>query len=840
MRTYLFTFKLVCLFLLSIGLTQFKAAAQAPTLVYAKTLGQANQVTLLFSEPVSVPSGVSGFAINNSASVTGVAQGDNASTLVLTTTGLTVGGSFTLTINGVQGTNGVPIAAGTQAAIDFTVYVPLEFGQTVTGFQDNFNSATIDPDWNPDPSDNMPFTQSGGMLHMTTITNITGEDPVHLFYEPASGYSSDTQEVLMRMRINTLTADAVGGVAVGGDPVIGGEAANLYMTGVASPTGNLVVDGGRGSLALSGFTWQTNTWYWLRLLMSTASPGPDSENLFAKIWLGDGSAPEPLEWQQTFVAVMADGDELYAGIEAPFSGAAMSFDVDYFLLETPDLPSITVTPNAFTLADTIYLSITNQPVSEFVPPGQNGTFTANAVGSSPVTVQWQVAPSNSTTFANIQGATNTTLTVSNVLAPQNGNQYRAVFTASGIVATSVVAVLTTDATPILFFARTGGSNGQVIVQFSEAIVMPSVTNFSINNGISVTAVTPGPTSNEVILAVSPLSLNTTYTLSATDISDNYGDVLASAQALIDFRVYLPVDFGTTVSGFQDDFSEATINPNWVIFADSGNVLNSPAPADTAGMVVQTNGELYFGYTADYAGGGYNPLGVVYAPSTPYNGTNQEILARILVTYAAAGPYYNEGVCVCADPNGDAIAWILTDGGAPNALLSPGCSSLDDYVAWGPAEYYPWVFNTWYWLRESQLNGTTSFKLWLADGATPEPADWDITWPGNTWPAGYAGFKVSTAGAYSAYQASYVLIKASGLPSVVVGTTNVFSFAFPMNTLTLSQTGPGSLTLQWGGDATAVLQSAPTVTGPWTAVPGATSPYIISTAAPSARFFRVKE
>src|SRR5271157_2124666 len=106
----------------------------SPTLIYAKTLGQTNEVTLLFSEPVSVPSGVSGFAINNGASVTAVTQGVNTSALILTTTGLTLGGSYTLTINGVQSTLGPPLAANTQAAIDFTVQVPYEYGQVVSGF----------------------------------------------------------------------------------------------------------------------------------------------------------------------------------------------------------------------------------------------------------------------------------------------------------------------------------------------------------------------------------------------------------------------------------------------------------------------------------------------------------------------------------------------------------------------------------------------------------------------------------------------------------------------------------------------------------------------------------
>jgi hypothetical protein len=850
MRTYSFTIKWICLFLLSIRFTQFNAVAQTPTLVYAKTLGQANQVTLLFSEPVLLPASVIGFSINNGASPLTVARGVNTSTLVLTTMGLTVGGSFTLTINGIQSTGGLLIAANTQAAIDFKMEVPLEFGQAVNGFQDNFNSATMNSAWTPVPSDNNPFTQSGGMLHMNTLTNITGENPVHLFYEPAAGYSSDTQEVLMRMRItvSTESGNALDGVAVGGDPKAGGEAANLSMVNTGGPF--VFLFGDIGTLANSGvsvgvlgdpsnpaFLWQTNAWYWLRLRMSTASPASYVNNLYAKIWLSDRSTPEPLEWQTSYTDTMADGDELYAGIEAPSYGCPESFDVDYFLLETPDLPSITVTPNAFPLSNIVYLNITNQPVSEFVPPGQNGTFTANAVGWLPVTVQWQVAPSNGTTFTNVPGATNTTLTVSNVLAALNGNQYQAVFTASDIVKTSIVAVLTTALTPALVFARTGGSNSQVIVQFSEAIAKPSVTNFSINHGVSITRLKTGPTSNEVILTVSPLSLNTNYTLSVTDVSDNYGDVLVSAQTPIDFTVYLPVEFGSTVNGFQDDFSEATINTNWLIYsATAGGSLIWPPPANLSSLVKQTNGNLYIGVP----GGAYSPLHVVYAPSAPYNGTNQEVLARIMVTSFVPGAYSLAGVCVCANAGtARAIDWLL---GNENPTIPAGPSGviLDDEIVWGPGESYAWVVNTWYWLRESELDGSTYGKIWLADGATPEPAGWQVIWNDNAqfadW-GGYAGFTPSDGAGSSAFRVSYVLIEAAGLSNVLVAAPKVFPFTYP--TLNLSQTSAGSVTLQWSGDATATLQTAPAVAGPWTPITGATNPHTVNATA-TAAFFRVKQ
>jgi len=445
------------------------------------------------------------------------------------------------------------------------------------------------------------------------------------------------------------------------------------------------------------------------------------------------------------------------------------------------------------------------------------------------------------------------LTVADVLSPQNGNQYQAVFTLLGgtLVKTSVVAVVSTDVTPpALVFARTGGSNGQVIVQFSKPVVLPAATNFSINNGVTITGLVPGATTNEVILTVSPLSLSSNYTLTATDISDNFGNVLVSGQIQLDFTVYLPPEFGTTVVGFQDDFTEATMNTNWVIYsADGGGALNIPVPADLTSLDFQSNGNLYIG--APPSGDNYNPVHIVYAPPTPYNSTNQEVLSRIMVTSFLPSGAAIAGVSVCTQTNNArGISWLFANnsvsGSAP--ILGPSVTLLDDYVAWGPNTNYAWNLNTWYWMRLSQVASSTPgtanayAKFWLADGATPEPAAWQETWEYTTGgnlergadDQGYAGFDTASSGGFCSFQVSYVLIEAAGLSNVLVSAGSMFPFSAP--SLYVTQTSPGSLSLQWTGSGT--LQTAPALTGPWSDVV-ATSPYTVTTTG-TAAFFRVKQ
>ncbi len=72
------------------------------------------------------------------------------------------------------------------------------------------------------------------------------------------------------------------------------------------------------------------------------------------------------------------------------------------------------------------LTITLQPTSEAVLPGQFVTFTATASGTAP-TVQWQVSTNGGTTFTNIAGATSTSLTFMARMF-ESGYMYRAVFT----------------------------------------------------------------------------------------------------------------------------------------------------------------------------------------------------------------------------------------------------------------------------------------------------------------------------------------------------------------------------------------------------------------------------
>jgi hypothetical protein len=95
--------------------------------------------------------------------------------------------------------------------------------------------------------------------------------------------------------------------------------------------------------------------------------------------------------------------------------------------------------------------VTLNPVSQTVTDGDGVTFTAAATGSPVPSVQWQVSTDGGQTWSNFYDPYGTTLSFI-VSLGDNGNEYRAVFTNTGVTATTTAAVLTVE-------SDTGGGGG---------------------------------------------------------------------------------------------------------------------------------------------------------------------------------------------------------------------------------------------------------------------------------------------------------------------------------------------------------------------------------------------
>lgn len=111
----------------------------------------------------------------------------------------------------------------------------------------------------------------------------------------------------------------------------------------------------------------------------------------------------------------------------------------------------TTTAATLTVSESVVApAITSQPTSQTVQEGSSNTvlFISVAFGVPAPTIQWQKDTQGSGVFADVSGATNTTLQVVGANVTQsanNGDQYRAIFTNAEGTATSTVVLLTVAA-----------------------------------------------------------------------------------------------------------------------------------------------------------------------------------------------------------------------------------------------------------------------------------------------------------------------------------------------------------------------------------------------------------
>ena len=131
-------------------------------------------------------------------------------------------------------------------------------------------------------------------------------------------------------------------------------------------------------------------------------------------------------------------------------------------------------------------SITQQPANRSVHTGQTATFTVAATGTPAPTIQWQV--NDGSGWANIAGATGTTLTLTSVTLAMSGNQYRAVATNSVGSATSNAATLTVTTPPVIGNGGGGGVGGAPSVATTGVTIAGVNTrNMTVNETLTLTA-----------------------------------------------------------------------------------------------------------------------------------------------------------------------------------------------------------------------------------------------------------------------------------------------------------------------------------------------------------------
>lgn len=146
------------------------------------------------------------------------------------------------------------------------------------------------------------------------------------------------------------------------------------------------------------------------------------------------------------------------------------------------------TSSAATLTVNTYPQITGQPQNGIICEGANRTFSVAATtGVGVLSYQWQVSTNGGSTWNSINGATSTTLALTQVTVGANGYKYRVIVTAGCGSVTSNAVTLTVNALPVITF------NAPAVICASDPAVnlvaSPGGGSFS-GNGLSGSSFAP--------------------------------------------------------------------------------------------------------------------------------------------------------------------------------------------------------------------------------------------------------------------------------------------------------------------------------------------------------------
>lgn len=165
--------------------------------------------------------------------------------------------------------------------------------------------------------------------------------------------------------------------------------------------------------------------------------------------------------------------------------------------------------------------ITTQPQSQSVLLGSNALFTVVAGGQTPLSYQWSFNGTDLTNSAHVIGATNTTLTVSNLLASDAGG-YQVLVSNSHGSATSSIAVLTV----LIPAGITAQPQGQTIYLGDPAVFSVTAAGTAplsyqwAFNGSNL----PGRTGTVFSIAAATTNQTGNYSVTVTNL---YGSVTSS-------------------------------------------------------------------------------------------------------------------------------------------------------------------------------------------------------------------------------------------------------------------------------------------------------------------------
>jgi hypothetical protein len=188
----------------------------------------------------------------------------------------------------------------------------------------------------------------------------------------------------------------------------------------------------------------------------------------------------------------------------------------------------------------VTLDITQQPTDANVAANESVTFsvghTASSFRGTSADVQWQKAPKDSSTFADIPGATGQDYTIEFADPADDGAKFRAVVSVGSLASkNSAEATLhvTVETTPPAVTGA-GGSLNAVNVSFSEPLDATSAanaSNYNIDGGVRVNGATVISGANEagvVRLEIAGAAPGKCYSVSVSGVKDRSNNAIAGS------------------------------------------------------------------------------------------------------------------------------------------------------------------------------------------------------------------------------------------------------------------------------------------------------------------------
>jgi hypothetical protein len=465
------------------------------------------------------------YTLDNGATVDSVAYGSSHSEVVLTTSQLTSGTVYALTISNVSGEDATSILPNPTVA-SFTAGV----GGVCTDFSGPLPANTT-------LKGGAAFNADGS-LHLTEAGAGLGGGIVY------SGYDSSAS-------IDRLTATFTAQIGLIGNIGAGADGFSFNLAGdlPATETGAcdpVCAEGGVGS----GFTVTIDTW----------DDGSANDPSIDVIWhnqvIGHHyfDRPNGIQLERDHFVPVAISLAPDGKVNVSYDGIAVFTDLqlpNFAPIFNPKLGLFARTGGAFEnhYIDDLCVShnytlgplfIVNQPADASAVETHTASFQLVLDGSPPYNIQWY---SNDVAIA---GATGLAYTTPALTTGANGTRYKAVVNNGQNSVTTRDAILTVTPGVVLQTVSSRNDSDKIYVTFSKPVALAS-GSYAVNNGVVVASRAYGASHAEVVLTLTaPLVRDTSYTVTVSGVQGEDASPLVPDPSNATFRF----GFGTFCTDFN--------------------------------------------------------------------------------------------------------------------------------------------------------------------------------------------------------------------------------------------------------------------------------------------------